>query len=210
MYRWGSGRSFLLVGVYVDDLIITGAEEREVEAFKAQMKIFDMSDLGLLSFYLGVEVRQDASGITLRQTHYAKRILELGGMDGCNPAHTPMEERLKLSHHSTAEEVDPTHYRRIIGSLRYLVHTWLDLAFAVRYMSRFMERPTVEHQQAGKHILRYVAGTLDYGLHYAMEPGVVHFVGYCDSDLAGDIDTSKSTSGEATRFPRSEIHIVGV
>ena len=92
MYRRGSGRSVLLVGVYVDDLIITGAEDREVEAFKAQMKTFDMSDLGRLSFYLGVEVHQDATGITLRQTHYAKRILELGGMAGCNPAHTPMEE----------------------------------------------------------------------------------------------------------------------
>ena len=66
------------------------------------MKIFDMSDLALLSFYLGVEVHQDATGITLRQTHYAKRILELGGMDGCNPANTPMEERLRLSKNSTA------------------------------------------------------------------------------------------------------------
>ena len=102
MYRRGSGRTVLLVGVYVDDLIITGAEEGEVEAFKAQMKkTFDMSDLGALSFYLGVEVHQDATGITLRQTHYAKRILELGGMDGCNPANTPMEERLRLSKNST-------------------------------------------------------------------------------------------------------------
>ena len=67
MYRRGSGRSVLLVGVYVDDLIITGVEDREVEVFKAQMKkIFDMSDLGLLSFYLSVEVPQDANGITLR------------------------------------------------------------------------------------------------------------------------------------------------
>jgi hypothetical protein len=66
MYRQGSGRSILLIGVYVDDLIITGAEEREVEAFKAQMKkTFDMSDLGLLSFYLGVEVHQDSTRITL-------------------------------------------------------------------------------------------------------------------------------------------------
>ena len=102
MYLRGSGRSVLLVGVYVNDLIITGAEDREVEALKAQMKkTFDMSELGLLSFYLGVKVHQDATGITLRQTHYAKRILELGGMDGCNPAHTPMEERLRLSRHST-------------------------------------------------------------------------------------------------------------
>jgi hypothetical protein len=108
MYRRGNGCSVLLVGVYVDDLIITGMEEREVEAFKAQMKkTFDMSDLGLLSFYLGVEVHQDSTGITLRQTQYAKRILELRGMAGCNPAHTPMEERLRLSRHSMATKVDP-------------------------------------------------------------------------------------------------------
>jgi len=67
VYRRGSGRFVLLVGVHVDDLIITGAEEEEVKSFKAQMKErFDMSDLGLLYFYLGVEVRQDASGISLR------------------------------------------------------------------------------------------------------------------------------------------------
>ena len=156
---------------------------------------FDMSDLGLLCFYLGVEVRQDARGITLRQTHYAKRILELGEMVGCNPAQTPMEEKLRLSRESKAEEVDSTHYRRLVGSLRYLVHTRPDLAFAVGYVSRFMERPTVEHLQAVKRILRYVAGTLEYGLHYKRAPGTARFIGYCDSDLAGDIDTSKSTSG---------------
>jgi len=72
MYRRGSGRTVLLVGVYVDDLIITGAGG-ELEAFKTQMKqTFDMSDLGLLSFYLGVEVHQDATRITFRQTHYAR------------------------------------------------------------------------------------------------------------------------------------------
>ena len=87
------------------------------------------------------------------------------------------------------------HYRRLVGSLRYLVHTRPDLAFAVGYVSRFTERPTVEHLQAVKRVLRYVARTLDYGLHYKRAPGTAHFVGYCDSDLAGDIDTSKSTSG---------------
>lgn len=136
VHRRGSGRNVLLVGVYVDDLVITGAEEQKVEVFKAQMKkAFDISDLGLLCFYLGIEERQDASGIALRQTHYAKRILELGGMTGYNPAHTRMEEKLKLSRESTAEEVDPTHYQRLIGSLRYLVHTRPDIAFAVGYMS---------------------------------------------------------------------------
>jgi len=129
-----------------------------------------MSVLGVLCLYLDIEVRQDASGVALRQTHYAKRILKLSGMIGCNPAHTPMEEKLKLSRESTVEEVDPTHYRWLIGSLRYLVHSWSDIVFAVGYMSRFMERPTMEHLQAIKRILRYVAGTLDYGLHYGRAP----------------------------------------
>jgi len=195
VYRRGKGGSVLLVGVYVDDLVITGTDEAEVSAFKSQMMdTFQMSDLGLLYFYLGIEVRQDNSGITLRQAHYAKRIVELGGMEGCNPAHTPMEERLQLSRYSEAKEVDATQYRRIVGSLRYLVHTRPDVAFAVGYMSRFMERPTAEHQSAIKRILRYIAGTIDYGLHFGRHSGAAHFVGYCDSDLAGDIDMSKSSS----------------
>ena len=102
-----------------------------------------------------------------------------------------MEERLKLSRDSTTE-VDATQYRRCVGSLRYLTHTRPDLAFSVGYVSRFMQRPTTEHQQAVKRIIRYVAGTLDHGLYYPRCPGAAHFVGYSDSDHAGDIDTSKS------------------
>ena len=136
MYQWGTWCAVLLVGVYVDDLIIAGGDTEDVEKFKAAMKQrLDMSDLGLLSFYLSIEVHQDASGITLRQAHYAKRILELSGMEGCNPVHTPME-MLKLSRDSESEEIDPTHYRRLVGSLRYLIHTRPDLAFAVGYVSR--------------------------------------------------------------------------
>jgi hypothetical protein len=100
-----------------------------------------------------------------------------------------MEERLKLSRFSTAEAVDPNHYRRLIVSLRYLVHTRPDIAFAVGFVSRFMDKPTMEHLAAAKRILRYLAGTLDYGLHFLRSPGSAHLVGYCDSDLGGDIDT---------------------
>ena len=86
VYWQGMGGSDLLVGVYIDNLVITGAKEEEVEAFKAEMKAaFQMSDLGLLSFYLGIEVHQDSSSISLRQTAYAKRIVELGRLTGyCN------------------------------------------------------------------------------------------------------------------------------
>jgi hypothetical protein len=134
MYRRSSGDNILLVGVYVDDLVITGSSLATVEDFK-EMKVFLMSDLGLLSFYLDIEVRQDTGGITLRQTHYARKILEMAGMVDCKAAATPMEERLRLSRDSTTEVVDATKYRRIVGSLWYLVHTRLDLAYDVRYVS---------------------------------------------------------------------------
>jgi hypothetical protein len=196
IYRRGNGGNALLVGVYVDDLVITDIKDAEVAAFKEEMKVtFQMSDLGLLSFYLGIELHQGDSGITLRQTAYAKRVVELAGLTDCNPALTPMEERLKLGRDSTTEEVDATQYRRLVGSIRYLTHTRPDLTFSVGYISRFMQRPTTEHQQAVKRIIRYVAGTLDHGLHYSRCPGEAHLVGYSDSDHAGDIDTSKSTSG---------------
>jgi hypothetical protein len=136
-----------------------------------------MSDLGLLSFYQGIKVHQGDSGITIRQTAYAKCIVELAGLTDCNPTLTPMEERLTLSRDSTMEEVDTTQYRRLVGSLRYLTHTRPDLAFSVGYISRFMYRPTTENQQAMKRIIRYVVGTLDHGLYYPRCPGVAHLVG---------------------------------
>jgi hypothetical protein len=193
IYRRGNGENALLVGVYVDDLVITSVKDAEVTTFKEEMKaIFQMSDLGHLSFYLGIEVHQSDSGITLRHTAYAKRIVELAGLTNCNPALTPMEERLKLSRDSTTEEVDATQYRRLVGSLRYLVHTRSDLAYSVGYVSRFLQQPTMEHVQAVKRIVRYVTGTLDHSLYYPRCPGEAHLVGY--SNHAGDIDTSKSTS----------------
>jgi hypothetical protein len=147
VYRRGNGGNVLLVDVYVDDLVITDTKDAEMAAFKEEMNAtFQMSELGPLSFYLGIEVHQDDFGITLRQTGYAKRVVELAGLTDCNPVFTPMEERLKLSRDSTMEEVDATQYRRLVGSLRYLAHTWSDLAFSVGYVSRFIQRPTTEHQ----------------------------------------------------------------
>jgi hypothetical protein len=92
IYRRGNGGNALLVDVYVDDLVITGTKDTEVAVFKEEMKAtFQMSDLGLLS-YLRIEVHQGDSEITLRQTAYAKHVVELAGLTDCNPALTPMEE----------------------------------------------------------------------------------------------------------------------
>jgi hypothetical protein len=114
-----------------------------------------------------------------------------------------MEERLKLSLDSTTEEVDATQYQHLVGSLHYLTHTQPDLSFSVDYVSRFMQRSTMEHQQAVKRIICYVVGTLDHSLYYPRCPGEAHFVGYSDSDHIGDINTSKSTSGILFFFGKS-------
>jgi hypothetical protein len=175
-----------------------------VSTFKEEMKVtFQMSDLGLLSFYLGIKVHQGDSGITLRQTAYAKRVVELAGLTDCNPALTLMEERLKLNRDSTTEELDAMQYQHLAGSLRYLAHTQPDLAFSIGYVSRFMQRPTMKYQQAVKRIIRYVAGTLDHGLYYLRCPREAHLVGCSDSDHVGDIDTSKSTGGILFFFGKS-------
>jgi hypothetical protein len=120
-----------VVGVYVDDLIIIGSDRDNIRSFKEEMvAAFKMSDLSLLYYYLDIEVKQSASGISLSQGAYVMKILERSDMTGCNPCHVPMEARLKLSKQSTQPLVNATTYRSIIGSLRYLVNTRSDLAFA--------------------------------------------------------------------------------
>lgn len=109
--------------MYVDDLIITGTADSAIEQFKKQMQdLFQMSDLGLLSYYLGIEVKQEDGEIRICQASYAAKILEDAGMEHCNSCWTPMENRLKLTK-NTGEIVDATKYRSVIGSLRYLVNT---------------------------------------------------------------------------------------
>ncbi|KAL7617031.1 hypothetical protein Lser_V15G00150 [Lactuca serriola] len=107
-----------------------------------------------------------------------------------------MESKLQLTKDEEGELVDPTSYRSIIGGLRYLTHTRPDIAYSVGIVSRFMERPTKQHQVAVKHILRYVKGTVDYGLSYTKgRKNCV--IGYTNSDLARDVEDRKSTSGMA-------------
>ena len=143
VYRRGDKDNYLLVGVYVDDLIITGTCVEEIVAFKAEMhRLFKMSDLGLLSYYLGIEVKQEDGEITICQRAYAEKILVRAGMGECNACHTPMEVRLKLIKQDGAKEVDATEYKGLIGCLRYLVNTRPDIALAVGIASRFMEAPS--------------------------------------------------------------------
>ncbi|WVZ70672.1 LOW QUALITY PROTEIN: hypothetical protein U9M48_019315 [Paspalum notatum var. saurae] len=192
IYRRGNGGNARPVGVYVD--VITGVKDAEVAAFKEEMKAtFRMSDTGTSLLLPGDRGAPGRLRITLRQTAYAKRVVELAGLTDRNPALTPMEERAKPSRDGTTEEVDAMRCTGVF--LRYLVHTWPDLAFSVGYSVHAATddgAPT-----AVKRIIRYVAGTLDHGLYYPRCPGEANLVGYSDSDSdhGGDIDTSKSTSG---------------
>ncbi|XP_022956268.1 uncharacterized protein LOC111458020 [Cucurbita moschata] len=160
MYTRGHGEQRLIVGVYVDDLIITRDNMEVLERFKREMsKTFKMSDLGVLSYYLGIEVQQSTIGITICQGAYAKKLLNTTRLVDNNPTRTPMEAWLQLRKVSTMLTVDATNYCSIVESLHYRVNTRPDLAYSVGYVSRFMEAPREEHLVTIKCILRYVAGT---------------------------------------------------
>ncbi|GJZ46102.1 ribonuclease H-like domain, reverse transcriptase, RNA-dependent DNA polymerase [Tanacetum coccineum] len=140
IYTKTSKDSTLLIGVYVDDLIITGAPKKEIDKFKAQMKEkFEMSDLGLLAYYLGIEVTQANGDISIKQSAYASKILKEAGMIDCNETLIPMDPGTRLTKITEGTMVDSTEYRSIIGCLRYLLHTRPDLSYSGQ---RIMESPT--------------------------------------------------------------------
>ena len=198
VYTRREGDESLIVGVYVDDLIITGTRLSNIVKFKKQMaEEFDMSDLGKLSYYLGIEVEQGKEYIELKQAAYAKKILEKAGMSECKPVKFPMEYKTQLHKDEKGKAVNSTDFKSMLGSLRYLVHTRPDIAYSVGVVSRYMERPTVLHLNAVKRIMRYVRGTLDFGLVYLRGKGNYLLEGFLDSDLAGNLDDRKSTGGLA-------------
>jgi hypothetical protein len=170
VYTRSRGGDRLIIRVYIDKLIITGTTESAIDEFKQEMKEkFQMSDLGLLSYYLGIEVIQGEAGIALCQSAYVGKLIERCGLSSCNSAMAPMENRLKLSKESTEAPVDATEYHSIIGALRYLLHMCPELTFVVEYLSRFMEELHGDHHAAVKRVMRYVADTRDLRLFYTKQ-----------------------------------------
>ncbi|XP_039121527.1 uncharacterized mitochondrial protein AtMg00810-like [Dioscorea cayenensis subsp. rotundata] len=166
-----------------------------LKEFKEEMmKTFEMSDLGELKYILGLEVKNLNDGLFVSQHKYAANLLNKFGMENCNSATTPMNTNEHLQLHDDSENVCSTKYRRIVGGLLYLTHTKPDLMFAVSTVSRFMSSPSSHHYGALKRILRYVKGTLNYGLFYKTIGGL-ELQGHSDSDWGGSIDDRRSTSG---------------
>ena len=184
LYTKQDNGNILLVCLYVDDLIFTGNNPRMFEDFKKAMaREFEMTDIGLMSYYLGIEVKQSKEGIFISQEGYAKEVLKRFNMANCKPISTPVECGAKLSKVDEREKVDPTYFKSLVGSLRYLTCTRPDILFGVGLVSRFMEEPTMTHLKTAKRILRYIKGTLDFGLFYSSSNNF-RLVGYSDSDWA--------------------------
>ncbi|CAA7399171.1 unnamed protein product [Spirodela intermedia] len=137
--------------------------------------MFEMSDMGLLSMYLGIEVCQIDEFISLSHKLFALKILKTFDMMNCNSSITPLEVRRIFNQKEGRNLVNATTYKSLMGSLRYLTHTRPDLSFNVG----FMENSSTEHLKCPKHILRYIEGTLNFGLN----------------DYGGDTEERKSTSG---------------
>lgn len=151
LYQRRQNADVLIVAVYVDDLLVTGSDISMINEFKLQMAAkFEMSDLGRLTYYLGIEVVQHEDGITLRHERYASRILVESGMDSCNPTQVLMDMNLKVSKAHEELGVDEKKYRRSIGCLRYLLHTRLDLSYSIGVLSRYMLEPKESHDAALK------------------------------------------------------------
>lgn len=177
------------------DLIFIGNNSAMIENFKRSMMVeFEMSDLGKMHYFLGIEVIQSASEFFISQKKYAQEMLVRFRMADCNPASTPMEMGLKLVRDPEGRKIDNTLYKQIVGSLMYLTATRPDIMHAVSIISRYMEFPTEMHLVAAKRIFRYLQGTLEYGLFYK-KGEKSSLIGFTDSDYAGDLDDRKSTSG---------------
>ena len=170
MYTRNNETETLIVGVYIDDLIVTSTTVEGIKEFKQQMmKEFEMTDLELLKYYLDIEVDQRKDCITRKQSAYSKKLLQQFKIAECNPIKYSIEAKLQLGKDAEGNLVNSTKYRLVIGSLRYLTHTRLNLSYVAGIMSRYMEKPTMMHNQAVKQILRYVKTSTSYGLKYQRE-----------------------------------------
>eukprot|EP00253_Pinus_taeda_P005098 PITA_05098 len=153
----------LIVVLYVDDVIFTGNDDQLIKNFKSVMKEeFEMTDMGFLRYFLGIEVDQNEKGIFISQGRYVNQVLSRFNMQECKAAITRTVMGLKLSREDSSKDFDPSLYKSIVGSLMYLTATRLDIMYAVSLISRFMERPKEAHWQAAKIILRYVKGAISW------------------------------------------------
>lgn len=194
------GRSVVYLVVYVDDLMIIGNNDDYIASVNKKLqKVFDMSDLGLLHYYIGIEVDQKPRHIFISQKRHVGNLLNKYGMMDCNLVGTPMEKKLKFSSNKCNQFEDPTKYMKLVGSLIYLSTTCPKIDFVVGILSRFMHQPCEYHWVASKRVLKYLEGTQTYGIKYS-KVSYFHLTCYSDVDFDGDKENGESTSGYLMTF----------
>ena len=167
LFTKSKGGKILIVSLYVDDLIYTGNDESMCNDFTSSMMLeFDMSNLGRMRYFLGIEILQNSHGIFMCQRKYARDVLTRFGIQDCNAVKNPIVPGTKLSKNEARNQVDATQFKQVVGSLMYLDATRPDLMYGVSLISKFMANPIEIHWFAVKRILRYLKGTTKLGIYY--------------------------------------------
>ncbi|XP_060669987.1 retrovirus-related Pol polyprotein from transposon RE1 isoform X4 [Ziziphus jujuba] len=195
MFLHHSAADITILLVYVDDIIITGTDPGGIKELQASLhSSFHMKDLGILTYFLGLEVHHSDRGIFVNQHKYTHDLIALAGLENSTPVDTPLEVNVKYSQTDGDLLPDPTIYRRLVGSLIYLTITRPDISYAVNLMSQFMRQPRHLHLAAVKRIIRYLIGTPSRGIFYKAHSSLI-LQAYSDADWAGCPDTRRSTTG---------------
>ena len=189
--------------IYVDDIIFGCTDQRYSDEFAYMMsEEYQMSMMGELKFFLGLQIRQQHNGIFISQEKYLKDVLRKFGMQDCKGVKIPMPTNGHLCTDENGIDFDHKVYRSMIGSLLYLCASRPDIMLSVCMCARFQAAPKESHHKAVKHILRYLAHTPTLGLWYP-KGSAFDLIGYSDSDYAGDRVDRKSTSGTCHFLGRS-------
>jgi hypothetical protein len=183
----------IILLLYVDELCLIGEENRITDCKKKLVVEFEMKDLGLMHYFLGLEVWQSLEHIFLNQGKYVVEILKRFDMIDCKFMSTPMETNLNLLDDTSSKIVDVTLYRKMIGLVMYLMNTRPEILFVVNTLSQYLVELRRVHLVAAKHVMRYLKGTLDYGLYFTRDCEF-RLYGYTDSDWARSASDRKITS----------------
>ncbi|KAK6153338.1 hypothetical protein DH2020_012977 [Rehmannia glutinosa] len=198
LFRIQDGESILLVQIYVDDIIFGSTNKELCDKFSNLMQgKFEMSMMGELTFFLGLQVKQLNDGTFISQTKYTRDLMKKFGMEEKSSVKIPMNTSVKMDMDANGKPVDQTRYRALIGSLLYLTASRPDISFAIGVCARFQSAPKERHMTAAKRIPRYLKGCQEGGLWYPKEEGfkLIVLEGFSDANWICDSDEIKSTSG---------------
>jgi hypothetical protein len=188
------GPNIVMLLLYVDDIIITGSASATIlQVIQALTTEFDITDLGSLHYFLGIQITHTSTGLFLSQSKYVEDLLLKSEMVDAKPCDTPCLPYHRLLKEDGEPYPNPTVYRSIVGALQYLTFIRPDIAFSVHQVCQFMQNPMVSHFTAVKRILRYLKGTLHVGISYTK--GDLQLKAFSDTDWAGDPNDRRSTTG---------------